>query len=233
MVIAALAVAVAFAAIHVTIGRLRFLEGLPRSRWLSAAGGIAVAYVFVHLLPELAHHDRTLTGGEGPALAWAVALAGLSVFYALERMVRTHGAQTEDAHMPPGAFWLHVASFAVYNVLIGYLLLHREEAGWGPLAAYAGAMGVHFVTNDFGLRKDYVHRYDDIARWILAAAVLLGWALGTAVRLPEAGIAVLFAFLAGGVVLNVLKEELPEERESSLGPFLLGAAGYGALMLAL
>jgi hypothetical protein len=32
----------------------RFLEGTPRSVWLSVAGGVSVAYVFVHLFPELA-----------------------------------------------------------------------------------------------------------------------------------------------------------------------------------
>ena len=42
----------------------------------------------------------------------------------------------------------------------------------------------------------------------------------------------LFAFLAGGVVLNVMKEELPEERQSRFGAFLLGVAGYGGVLLA-
>ncbi|PRY95389.1 hypothetical protein BCF33_1007 [Hasllibacter halocynthiae] len=239
MIATTLAAAFAFAAIHVFIGKLRFLDGTPRSRWLSAAGGVAVAYVFVHLLPELAEHSDTLMhlvagggpGGHGPAVGWAVALAGLAAFYGLERMVRLHGAEDEHGHMPPGAFWLHLSSFALYNVLIGYLLLHREEPGWAPLLAYVAAMGVHFVTNDFGLRKDYSHRYDTAGRWVLAGAVLLGWVLGVAVDLPEWGIAVLFAFLGGGVVLNVLKEELPEERKSAFGPFLLGAALYGAAML--
>ena len=43
----------------------------------------------------------------------------------------------------------------------------------------------------------------------------------------------LFAFQAGGVVMNVLKEELPEERESRFWAFALGAALYSAVLLAL
>jgi hypothetical protein len=50
---------------------------------------------------------------------------------------------------------------------------------------------------------------------------------------PELVLALLFAFLAGGVVLNVLKEELPDERESRFWPFLAGAGAYAALLLAL
>jgi hypothetical protein len=42
-----------------------------------------------------------------------------------------------------------------------------------------------------------------------------------------------FAFLAGGVVLNVLKEELPDGRESRFLPFLAGPGACAALLLAL
>ena len=41
----------------------------------------------------------------------------------------------------------------------------------------------------------------------------------------------LFGFLAGGVVMNVLKEGLPDERESSFRAFALGAAAYAAVLL--
>ena len=42
---------------------------------------------------------------------------------------------------------------------------------------------------------------------------------------------ILAAFLAGGVILNVLKEELPEERKSRIAPFFIGAFGYAAILL--
>lgn len=60
----------------------------------------------------------------------------------------------------------------------------------------------------------------------------LGWGLGLAATLSALAVASLFAFLAGGIVLNVLKEELPEERESRFWAFAVGAAGYAALLLA-
>jgi hypothetical protein len=46
-------------------------------------------------------------------------------------------------------------------------------------------------------------------------------------------LAVLFAFLGGVVILNVIKEELPQEQESLFWAFALGAALYTALLLAL
>ncbi|WP_332461072.1 hypothetical protein [Rhodobacter sp. CZR27] len=82
------------------------------------------------------------------------------------------------------------------------------------------------MTSDFGPREDHKHRYDRTGRWIMARAVVAGWALAAVTRLPDVAWGFLFAFLAGGVVLNVLKEELPEERQSRFWLFFGGAAAY-------
>ena len=234
--------AAVFAGIHLFTGKLHFLDVLPRSRWLSAAGGIAVAYVFLHILPELSLHQETLAEELGvsrrAAEAWVyiTALAGLAAFYGLERAVKASRKRSRERvgtdAVHADLFWLHIVSFGLYNVLIGYLLLHREQVGFRPMVMYFLAMGLHFVTTDFGLRSDHKARYDRLARWITAACVLIGWALGLIAAIPQVAIGFLFAFLAGGVVLNALKEELPEERQSRYWPFLAGAAGYSLLLLA-
>jgi hypothetical protein len=130
-----------------------------------------------------------------------------------------------------GVFWLHAISFAVFNALIGYLLLHREDPGIQGLLLFAFAMGVHFMINDHGLRKHHQRAYDEVGRWVLAAGIGVGWMVGLFFEVSEAAIAVLFAFLAGGVIMNVLKEELPEERESRFWAFALGATLYAAILL--
>lgn len=231
-----------FALVHLFAGKLRFLEGIPRSRWLSFAGGISVAYVFVHLLPELSAGQEHMEGMLGFAEhhVYLIALLGLVLFYGLERAAlesRSERRGTEDEgkgteeEAGPGVFWLHIVSFSFYNALIGYLLLHREENDLSPLLWYTLAMGVHFVVNDFGLREHHKERYHTPGRWILAGAVLLGWLVGVATEVSEAAVSMLFAFLAGGVVLNVLKEELPEERKSRFWAFALGCGVYAALLL--
>ena len=45
-------------------------------------------------------------------------------------------------------------------------------------------------------------------------------------------VSALFAFLAGGTILNVLKEELPERRHGHFSAFVLGAGIYAAVLLA-
>lgn len=129
---ASLAAAVALALVHLGAGKLRFLEGALRSAWLSAAGGVSVAYVFVHLLPELAEAQETIRRAVGGGLVFlehhvhVVSLLGLGVFYGLERLAvgsrrRRREAGGED-RIGAAVFWLYIVSFAVYNPLIGYLL---------------------------------------------------------------------------------------------------------------
>jgi hypothetical protein len=77
-------------------------------------------------------------------------------------------------------------------------------------------MTLHSVANDYGLRANYQHCYDRIARRLFLAAVAGGWTLNLWIEPAAVAVGLLFAFLASGVVLNVLKEELPEDEIPSL-----------------
>lgn len=232
-----------FVLVHVFGARLTFLTGTPRSVWLSAAGGVSVAYVFVHLLPELAEHQETLqesTDVAGGILAdleshaYLIALFGLSLFYGVDRFARSAagvGQREEVDQAPATVFWTHLAAFALYNVLIGYLLVRREETDIRGLVIYAIAMGLHFIVNDQGLREQHGQTYHRYGRWLLAAAPVAGYLVGVSTQVSPLLLSSLFAFLAGGVILNVLKEELPEDRQSRFWAFAAGAALYSALLL--
>jgi zinc transporter ZupT len=239
----ALAAALGLALVHLFAGKLRFLEAEPRSRWLSFAGGISVAYVFLHLLPEIAEGQEALRSAIRPLPgslrnhAYLVALLGLAMFYGLERLAREsrdrRRGRGEGGRTESKVFWIHIASFALYNLLIGYLLLHREERGATALLLFSVAIALHFVVNDFGLREHHQEQYRRVGRWVVSAAVLAGWGVGMAWKVSQALLSGLMAFLAGGIILNVLKEELPEERRSQFGAFALGLGMYAILLLAL
>ena len=236
-------VALGFALVHVLGPAMTFLRKTPRSIWLSSAGGISVAYVFIHVLPELARYQenfREQFGRTGPVgslenHSYLIALFGLATFYGLDRLARGSARQQAklhgEKHPSAAVFWLHLSAYALYSVLIGYLLLHREEPDPRGLIIYAVAMGMHFIVNDQAMRDQHGAMYDRIGRWLLALAPMIGWALGSIVELPRLAIPSLFAFLMGGVVLNVLKEELPEDRESRFWAFAAGAAAYSALLI--
>lgn len=237
-----LGAALTLALIHLGAGKLHISPGLPRSIWLSMSGGVSVAYVFLHLLPELASGQQVIKESADGLLAelehhaYLVAFAGLVLFYGLERAAK----KSKKKNPPDGEkgakgramFWSHIASFSVYNVLIAYLLIN-EVQGPRNLVFFLIAMGLHFIVNDYGLHEHYRTAYAKRGRWILAAAVVVGAGLGYVVDVPQLEMKLLIAFLAGGVILNVLKEELPEERESRFGAFFAGGALYAGLLMAL
>lgn len=230
---------VVLALIHFYGNRLSFLSGVPRSIWLSAAGGVSVAYIFLHLFPELGRGQNHLKNLESLEFLehhiYLVALIGLVVFYGLERAVISSKSENKENknsdEVEPGVFWVHIVSFAVYNALIGYILYQREEGPMQEMVLFSIAMALHFIVNDYGLQEHHKANYRRFGRWILVMALLTGWALGFVLPLPQTVIMMVLAFIGGGVILNVMKEELPEERRSRYWAFLLGAGAYSILLL--
>ncbi len=188
-------------------------------------------------------HQEVFAAAVGERLAflehhvYLVALFGLAVYYGLERVTGESRAAERRAGRRDATtvavFWLDMAGFVLYNALIGYLLLHRVgPVGPRTVLLFSVAMALHFWINDVDLRERHKGRYARIGRGTLAAAVLVGWAVGALLEVPEAAISALLAFLAGGLVLNVLKEELPEARHSRFSAFVLGAMAYAGILVA-
>lgn len=232
---------VGLVAAHVWAGRLRFIDVIPRSRFLSIAGGMSVAYVFLRILPELGRTQQQLGADVGDALnvprhpIYVVALAGLVVFYGLERWA---AASREEQRASTGedcptalVFWVSIASYCMVNFAVGFLLVDLEGLGYRRLALFFLAMSLWFVVNDYGLRTDHRDRYRRVGRWVLASAIAVGWGVGYGRVIAPSVVSLALAFVAGGIMLNVLKEELPKERESRFWAFALGAALYSVLLL--
>lgn len=232
--------ALGFTVIHLTAKYMTFFAKIPRNRFLSAAGGVSVSYVFIHLMPDLSKYQEKFSEKINNDFiemiehhVYIVALLGLAVFYGLERMAKKSKLKNNTQTPSTGVFWIHICSFFLYNLLIGYLLIRENESSLQGMIFYFLALSVHFITNDLSLREDHKTIYDKYGRWILASAVLIGWFTGVYVEVKEIILSLLISFLAGGIILNVMKEELPKERQSSFTAFATGVIGYTILLVAL
>jgi hypothetical protein len=233
-VFAAVAV-VLFFAIH--LGS-RSLERLPKSTLslvMSLAGGVSAAYVFLHLIPDLARRGEAFPAPVPGIDIYLLSLIGLIGFFGMERLVVRSEDRAEAAsgerEVGPFLFWLHIGAFAFNSFIIGYLLVDEREGGLSYQALYAIALGLHFMTNDHALRLRHAALHRRHGRWVLAIAVILGWVAGFVGIFHEQVVAGLFAILAGGITFNVLKEELPSAEGGSFEAFAAGALSY-AIMLA-
>ena len=161
---------------------------------------------------------------------FVVALTGFTVFPGLERLARAHRSTASGEPSAP-VYWLHLGAFAGYDALITYTMALRVRTGLLFAVLFTVAMGLHFVLTDRGLQEHYPRRFAGRGRVLLAAALLLGWGL-SALAAPVSTLLVvlLTALLAGSVLLNVFKEELPSDRESSFGWFTAGLVLYASLL---
>lgn len=239
---AAVAAVATLAAVHVLSPRLVFLDRVPRSRWLSFGGGVAVTLVFLEILPELARSQREVERSVTGVLAlldrhvYLLSLLAMTVFYVTQGVVkRSRGrrcAATGEDTSSRAAFWLKLGVVATKNAIVGYLIV-REPRPLVGLALFVLAIGLELTISDRAMHDDHKQDYDGLGRWVLTAAVVSGALVGTVTRVPPLVLALLSALLAGFIVLNVFSEELPQDRQSSLGAFTSGVIVYGALQLAL
>jgi hypothetical protein len=237
------AAAALFCLVFLRGGSVRLLWRTGYRTLVSVAGGAAVAYVFIHLSPEL--HEAASTFRDATSylemriLALGVPLAtmtGFLFFYGIEELViRSRGEEERrrrlDAENAHPLFRIHIAAFSAYAWLVSYMLVRSPEHTAVRLALYAAAMAMHFLSVAHTLREEHGRRYDRVGSLVLAASCAAGWICGLAVGLPEIAIDLLLGAIAGGVIANIVISELPREKEGQFVPFVVGAVVYAALLI--
>lgn len=236
-----LVLAVGLALIHAFSSKFNVFALIPEHRWISFAGGVSIGYVFLEIFPELSHAQEELEHSAIPFIAYLenhvylLALLGMLVFYGLDILALTsrrfNQAENSSDHTTPAVFWIHITAFAGLNVIFGYLLQDISDHTLLECFLFFAAAALHFFIIDNGLREHHRSAYEKRGRWILTAAIMVGAALGRATHLNEAAISIVWSFLAGSIILNILKRELPDEQDSCFFSFMGGTALYTVLLL--
>ena len=240
-IIETLCFASAFAAIFLFGEKLPVGYRKHKRRALSAAGGTAVAYVFIHLLPELARAGKTfveITADRSLPFpeyrVYFAALVGFVLFYGLEHMVhwsRRSGRREQEGYgISDPIFILHIGGFALYAGLISYLMVRGIDEKSVPILIYGIAMCLHFFSAGYSLRNEYGRMYDICGRWVLAGVALAGWVCGALTEFPKPVVITMLGLVSGGVVMNSMIVELPGDKDGRFLPFCVGAAAYSILL---
>ncbi len=232
--------AMAFAAVFLLGGRIRPLSIIIRNprTLLSFSSGVAMAYVFAHVMPELEGARQTFIKftsmpviNEGRAI-YFFALVGFLTFYSLDHLSAVARKAAAEGRPAPNLS-VKVLSFAGYVFLIAYLLVDNLEESPTDIALYALAMGVHFLTFDHTFREEPGDGYARRGHYYLAAAAVLGWGMGWLIALPRDILALMLGFLSGGVIMNSATDELPKEKTGEILPFIAGAVSYALILIPL
>jgi hypothetical protein len=226
-------IGIAFIVIHLLANKLIPANKIKRLQWFSFSGGLAVAYVFVYVLPAL-HSQQKLIKDYSNRLAmeselYFIGLLGVLMFYGIQKVARN-----KRENFPEGGwvFWLQLTFFGIYNMLIAYIVV--SSAVKGTQAVFYGlAIGMHFVAIAHDLWRENAKIYNKFGRYVLASGIIIGWAIGMSVKLAPITQAIIFAFISGAMILNVLKYELPSDQDSHFPAFVFGVISYTSITLSL
>ncbi|MFT5132543.1 MAG: hypothetical protein ACI9SC_001009 [Gammaproteobacteria bacterium] len=219
--------------VHVLADVFRWKRQLPQKYSLSIADGISISYVFLGLLPKIVERTSYLPDTLGTTVnilkdsPFLPLLVGLVAFYGLERLVEKPIADSskETSEEPTGLrVWIHLASYALYKAVIGYLIAQMDN----PVAMvlFVVSMAVHFLVVDYRMMEIHKGVYQRIGRWILTLAILSGWMIGTTTIISPLFVTLLLSFVAGGMVLVVLEEEFSRQHPSSFPAFIAAVMLY-------
>ena len=227
----------------IAIGSCHWLASLiscqPESvqiRWASIGGGAGLGYLFVHLLPELTSGGDTISQAVGmdryvpsaltESLLFLIVLLGVLIPYVLG-VVRTQN--------PSSAHWVGVirlALFALVSYLYAYSLPSLITTGVVYGLLYTVAISGHVLLADRVLDKNHKTAFRQRFRWLGSSALALG-TIHAAILHPisDLALAVATAFVGGGLLISVFREELPSANQSRLAWFFFGLIAMITLLL--
>lgn len=199
----------------------------------SFGGGVAIAYAFLQLFPELEVAHEWLGRH-----VHTVALASFLGFYILEIVITRNWSfsrpslgslKEESPSATAKRFWFHVAIIWFYTWMVMFTL--PDEAADSLLFATVGSLtiGIHLIYKDYVFRQHYEGDFQQSGRYILASAPLAGWLANVLWNPSEAVQDIFIAVLVGVLLQSVFRDELPEARRVQLSWLLAGVATFAVL----
>jgi hypothetical protein len=224
----------AIGGVHILMGRPRQRELLDRVPVLSAASGVATAFVFLMLFPELGHiQEEYLRMFPDRPFRWMhdqvflLALIGLLGISGLNRWAHHQEMRNPSTPVP---FALALGSSAIINGVVGYVMTKAAEKGGIPLGLAIIAYGAHLTVDDAQLSRRWPVWFSRAGRWVLVAALLYGWFLSIKAIRPL-GLTVGYCLLSGNIMADSLPHEAPGEREANYRWFVAGAVAFSLVAL--
>ena len=218
-------VALVFSAIHIWSEKLYgFLYKSERVA-VSFGGGMAVTYVFIHLMPELEKGSKLLGIG-----VHFITLIGFLIFYGIQHYCWR--IRSRSLKKNPLIFYLNLGFYCIYNGLLIYVIPELFDRSLLFIFLYIFAMSLHLISADRSLSEDYSHEFKSWGRYVLVASVIAGLTIDIFTEPANELVSdVLTAILAGSLMFNIFKDELPNPENSSFRWFCGGVGLYLILLV--
>lgn len=198
---------------------------VQRERAFNAfGGGMAISYVFIHLMPEISDGRAELG-----VFTFIFVLMGYVLFYLMHLLGKGSGDSPKEKRREyrVGMIGLYLYCIALVLGLPAHMYVEPIH-----MLLMAVAMGIHIMHEDFEIGSEHPGPFDRYGRYILASSLFVGlvirWFL-----MPESELLAhaITSVLAGAIIYSVARKEVPDPRPSSLAYFAFGIVSYSALLI--
>ncbi|MCP5019360.1 MAG: hypothetical protein GY938_29365 [Ketobacter sp.] len=200
--------------------------------WSAAAGGFAVGYVFLLLLPKL-----TVLANKGvnvlpdrPMLAISLlylsTLAGFLCYWMIDLF------SADESRDQTRWRKLQITSFFFYGVLTGDMIV--ADPAFVDLAYYLAIAALLFHLAGMNHLFHHWHPafFQSRMRWIIILGTLIGALGGWLDALDAKIMGGMNAFMGGAILINVVYYEMPRQANKKMLPFVLGAVAFAVMAIA-
>ena len=207
--------------VHLGVGVYHPLMSRISDKINPLCSGMVLSYVFVYLMPEIGEGEDKLG-----LFAFIIVLGGYVLYYFLHtHFGKAPGRETISYNMKLLGVWCYS-----FIIVIGMPETFSQSSM--HLALMTLAIALHLVHMDYELSIEYQEQFNRMGRYVLATAPVLGlfvrWFM-----LPDSEMLahLLTSILAGSIIYNAMKRELPTQNRSSLAWFLGGVIIYTGLLV--
>tara|TARA_B100000745_G_C20045624_1_gene356467 strand:+ start:62 stop:760 length:699 start_codon:yes stop_codon:yes gene_type:complete len=189
---------------------------------ISFVAGIAVAYSFLFLLPDVSARADHF----GSSL-YFILLAGFAIVHLLEKFAYRHYHGLKSQWYVMHAV-VHVGILFTYYTIVGSILYVTALVDIFESILFVVPLAFYATVGVISLEEIHINdTYTIIFRWILSASAVLGVLLGRFTVIAEtSGYHALFAFVVGGFFYIIMIDLIPTKDKGAPAYFLLGVLIY-------
>lgn len=208
------------------------LNRIKEADFASFAAGVGSVYVFIHMLPQLAHGQHllevafpTIQFVGSQYTIYLIALAGFLFFYMFDTfLAHTRRLPTDEysTNSELAFYWTNVIFISLYNMLIGYFVGSYNVENVSYRIIYLIAYVIHFITIKHGIYHVFPKKYKRQGKYPIIVGLFVGYFIGHYFPVSALVLSINEALLTGAMILTVFKHELPNEQDSKMKAFTVG-----------
>ncbi len=229
--------------VHIFCGKQTWWQFFEAHGWVSFSAGSSVAYVFIHVFPEIGvlQHQISETLNQQSSHhffnqpLYLTVLVGICLPYLLDTLELRYTEHKNQQHkqIHKNIFIIRKLLYMLYNLMVAYMIVNRHSEGVLSMKMIVVVLAMHFIVLNANFRETYPELFKKHIRWFAIIGLVLGAVLGKITALPSFTLSYLFALIGGTLTYIALKQELPKTNHRSPFHFLAGVVCFSLLILSI